>query len=412
MKLNWMFFCYMLWSLCGADTPSETLYLTWQQDPTTTMTFQWLSDPEDNRSQISYQKADEEKWVVGEGKILLFPYTSYFLHRVELTGLTPDTLYKFRLKDGERTYLFRTMPSDLKNPVRFVVGGDMYHDDIEFMNGTSEQAALTEPDFALLGGDIAYSVTGRLTSKQKPERWVEWVKAWHHSMVTPEGRMIPVVAAIGNHDLIGQYNQTPAEARIFSALFPIPGNQIYNVLDFNSYLSLFMLDSGHANPIGGAQANWLAETLEKRANQRYKFAIYHVPAYPSVRSFNTHQSILIRRYWTSLFESGGIQVAFEHHDHAYKRTAPLLQNKIDPKGVVYLGDGGWGVENPRKMQGFIKPFYLEKAIPMRHFLVVDLNEKALKVSAVTDKGIVFDEYSNLQEEKDSETEGTKGLKGP
>lgn len=392
MKLKLSLFFVFLLCKCWSALPSETLYLTWQQDPTTTMTMQWLSLPDDKESQLSYQKADEEQWHSVEGKIFLFPYTSYFLHRVELANLLPNTLYKFKIADSDRIYLFRTMPSTLTKPVRFVVGGDMYHDAIEFMNGTSRQAALTEPDFALLGGDLAYAVTGRLTSKQRPERWIDWLKGWHETMITKEGMLIPTIAAIGNHDLIGQYNQTPAEARIFAALFPIPGNQIYNVLDFDSYLSIFFLDSGHANPIGGAQTAWLKEALDKRSHQLYKFAIYHVPAYPSVRSFNTTQSVYIRRYWTSLFEAGGIQMAFEHHDHAYKRTAPLLQNKIDPKGVVYIGDGGWGVETPRKMQGFIRPFYLAKSIPVRHFLVVDLNQDALRVSAVTDKGVVFDEY--------------------
>ena len=88
-------------------------------------------------------------------------------------------------------------------------------------------------------------------------------------MVTPQGYLVPVVAALGNHDLIGHFDQTPAQAAIFSALFPMPEKNIYNVLDFNSYLSIFILDSGHANPIGGQQASWLRTAL-KHAN------VYHI----------------------------------------------------------------------------------------------------------------------------------------
>ena len=124
----------------------------------------------------------------------------------------------------------------------------------------------------------------------------------------------------------------------------MPGHQIYNSLDFGSFLSLILLDSGHANPIEGAQTQWLNNVLEKRQNILHRFAFYHVPAYPCVRSYRTKQSVLIRKTWIPLFEKWGIQVAFEHHDHAYKRTYPLLKNRIQPHGIIYLGDGGWGLK--------------------------------------------------------------------
>jgi hypothetical protein len=33
---------------------------------------------------------------------------------------------------------------------------------------------------------------------------------------------------------------------------------------------------------------------------------------------------------------------FEHHDHTYKRTHPLLDGRTSERGIVYLGDGSWG----------------------------------------------------------------------
>lgn len=73
------------------------------------------------------------------------------------------------------------------------------------------------------------------------------------------------------------------------------------------------------------------------------FPVYHVPAFPSVRSFSNQTSAAIRRNWVPLFERFGIKVAFEHHDHAYKRTVPIREEAIDPeRGIVYFGDGAWG----------------------------------------------------------------------
>lgn len=388
-----LFFC-LVYSFCYADLASDTVYLTWQKDPTTTMTVQWVSATSDKDSRLLYRARNETTWQEAEGSWFKFPQTSqYLIHRIELTNLEPDTDYLFKLLHDDKTYLFRTMPSSLIRPLRFVVGGDMYHDGIHLMTEMCQQAAKVNPSFALVGGDIAYSVGSIHLPFQKINRWIEWLKAWHHSMITPEGRLIPIIAAIGNHDLAGHYDQTPAQAKIFSSLFPMPGESIYNVLDFSSYLSLLILDSGHANPIAGHQANWLKNSLDARQHMQHRFAIYHVPAYPSIRDFNNTHSKAIRQHWVPAFESGNLHAAFEHHDHAYKRSHLLLNNAIHPKGVLYLGDGAWGIEKVRKMKSVKQPFYLAKFASTRHVIVVTLQPTQQHFMCVDDQGRMIDEYS-------------------
>jgi hypothetical protein len=53
------------------------------------------------------------------------------------------------------------------------------------------------------------------------------------------------------------------------------------------------------------------------------FPVYHVPGYPSVRAFDGATSAQVREHWAPLFERAGVRVAFENHDHAYKRTHPI-----------------------------------------------------------------------------------------
>jgi hypothetical protein len=383
----------LFYSSCQADLASETVYLTWQRQPDTTITIQWLSHSDQFNDRIRYQRYDETTWHFVEGTHdSLLPHSGCFLHRVELNGLKPDTDYYFKLDQYDKEYAFRTMPTTLIHPIRFVVGGDMYHDELSLMDQTCRQAAKTNPSFALVGGDIAYAVQ-KMHSLENTQRWVDWIKIWSQSMVTPGGRLIPVIAVLGNHDLPGQYHQHPTQAKTFSALFPMPGKQIYNVLDFGSYLSVILLDSGHANPIGGKQTNWLNFVLQNRQHVLYRFAIYHIPAYPSIRSFHNRLSAAIRRHWVPLFEKGGIQVAFEHHDHAYKRTYPLLNQHIDPQGVIYVGDGAWGIEKPRKPSIFRRrPFYLNQFASTRHFIVVTLQEKHSHLMTLDDQGRVIDEF--------------------
>lgn len=373
---------------------SETIYLTWQRNPESTMTIQWISPIEDPADTIEYQAADavEHEWQLIKGIHFPFPKTSqYLIHQVELTQLKPDTLYRFRFPQTAQTYLFRTAPERLNPSVQFVAGGDMYHDSMEEMKETSREAAKTDPLFALIGGDIAYAV-GRANSDESVAKWVEWIQAWHETMVTKEGRLIPVIVAIGNHDLIGFYDQTPAQAAIFSALFPMPGKQIYQVLDFGSYLSIFILDSGHANPIKGEQVKWLQHALKERQNQLHRFAIYHVPAYPSIRPYHNQRSNLIRLYWVPEFEKGNVELVFENHDHAYKRTKPLLRNRVNENGIVFVGDGSWGISKPRSPYFNRKRYYLERLVSQRHFLFIKLEKDQTEVRAIDFRGKEFDKF--------------------
>lgn len=392
------FICILLWSMAGrafGDLAHETLYLTWQRDPTTTMTIQWLTPQQETMSEIVYHPSQASEDVhKAAGVVFPFPTApQYLIHRVELTNLQPDTEYIFSLPPESSEYRFLTAPAHLTGDLRFVVGGDMYHDAISFMIKTSKQAAATSPLFALVGGDIAYAVSSRYYSVQKIDRWIEWIQAWHSAMVTPEKRLVPVIAALGNHDLIGEFGQTSLQAQVYSALFPMPGPQIYNALDFDHYLSLFILDSGHANPIAGAQTEWLARTLEERATVTHRFAIYHVPAYPSVRGAKDPNSTAIRTHWVPLFEKWRLHAAFENHDHTYKRTYPMLGGSPHPQGIIYFGDGAWGIEKPRVAKK--RPSYIDKFASLRHFILVTLTPTGEEFKSIGDDGQLIDQYKQF-----------------
>lgn len=382
------------------------LYLTWQRSPETTMTIHWITHPNRQESVVEYRKPNESQWRESTGSVKQLPNDNpYFIHTVELTNLEPNQNYFFRTGSDALEYKFRTMPADLDGTIRFIVGGDMYHDGLDLLHQTNRQAAKTDPMFALVGGDIAYA-TGKNFSVlpnwmqkwidnlfgQKIDRWMEWLIAWKKDMVTPDGRLIPMLPAIGNHDTSGQFDQTPENAPFFYSLFSMPGSQGYNVLDFGSYMSIFILDSGHTHPIAGLQESWLEHALKERTDVPNKFAIYHVPAYPSYRKVNNKYSLLIRNHWVPLFEHYGLSAAFENHDHAYKRTHPILNGRVDASsGVLYLGDGGWGIKKLRKPKTSYQRWYLAKTASLRHFIMVTINQDQRYFTAITSEGLILDE---------------------
>ena len=168
-------------------------------------------------------------------------------------------------------------------------------------------------------------------------------------MVGRDGRLIPMVACIGNHEVDGGYNKPRDKAPFFYALFdglyPETG---YATLDFGDYLSLVLLDTGHTTPIDGEQTDWLEKTLKERADHPHVIVVNHVPAYPSFRNDRTARTARRapasgnRKHWVPLFEKYRVPVVLEHHDHTFKRTKPLLDGLAHDNGVLYLGDGSWG----------------------------------------------------------------------
>ena len=398
-------FCFIFISLgLQAEIKNEPIavYLSWQRDPTRTMVVQWVSSMEQENDEVFYKRDEDDSWQIAVGLHAPFPEREPFLlHRVELTGLTPNSVYFFRTGWQGKEYKFRTMPTHLDKPLRFVVGGDMYHDDVKTLAETNRQAAAQDPYFALVGGDIAYASSNSLEwSNEKRKRWLTWLIIWKQHMVTNEGFLIPMLAAIGNHDTDGKDGQTPKQAPFFYFLFPFPGEQGYNVLDFGDYLSIIALDTGHTHPIPGAQTFWLYQALQSRWQMPHKFAFYHVPAFPSVRDFKGKTSASIRQNWVPIFENFGLTTAFEHHDHAYKRTHPLFQGRPDNlRGVLYLGDGAWGIKKPRVPRKPTKDSYLAATAPARHFILVSLSEHYRYYHAIDYRGNTIDVY--IQETKNA-----------
>ena len=126
-------------------------------------------------------------------------------------------------------------------------------------------------------------------------------------MVTPDGFMIPLLSAIGNHD-----SGTNHAAQVYDAegssgpwvgdddprlppmlrLFPHetpprPPSQrrtYHHHHAANGSISFVVLDSGYVASVDGAQRAWLAEALtarSARSNSSWSFAAYHVPLYAS-----------------------------------------------------------------------------------------------------------------------------------
>jgi hypothetical protein len=372
------------------DKPSfdpPVLFLTWQRDPTTTMTVQWIGSAEEGAKRpIWYSKKGSIEWRQMPSVARPFPMSNQQIFRTELTGLEPDAEYRFRVGLDSAEKKFRTMPAKATDALQFISGGDSgIGDAAQHINRV---AAGQDPMFVILGGDLAYE------NGKDGATFLQFLKNYSSQLIDDQGRLIPLLACIGNHEVNGGYDKTRREApffySVFDGLFSETG---YATLDFGDYMSVVLLDSNHTTPVAGEQTSWLAQQLKQREDRENLFVFYHVPSYPSYRTYDLdaaesgtgHDS---RKHWVPLFERYNVDSVYEHHDHTFKRTHPLLDGHVDANGIPYLGDGSWGKLRRPKTPAQIP--YLAVSQESYHLSLHRIEGNQRFHVALSDKGKVVD----------------------
>jgi hypothetical protein len=435
--------------LLGQDKPKEkvaedlfkpdTLFLTWRQDPTTTMMIQWVGTAFSD-GVIRYRSRSINEWSYGpEATSKPFPVvevprkaepfvqpeyrpgvteiappprgpyapsgpTDHLVFRAELTGLTPGHEYEFMIGARSPVYRFRTMPAKATKEFSFISGGDCGTNAHTLAN--NRIAAAQDPMFALVGGDLGYDNGINGTTA------LQFYRNYSSTMIDSQGRLIPLVTCVGNHEVKGAYGKTLKDATFFTPLFDgLYREHSYATLDFGDYLSLVLLDSGHCAPIAGEQTKWLHDALAARQGKPHLIAVNHVPAYPSYRppegtTAKTGTGLDQRKHWCPLFERHQVDVVLEHHDHTFKRTKPLKGNRVDENtGIVYLGDGSWGqLRVPKEPE---KREYLDTVGTNYHITLHRLEGEQRFHLALGESGKVLDIYRTVKRPRQHQPTGLR-----
>ncbi|MCC5930632.1 MAG: metallophosphoesterase family protein [Cyclobacteriaceae bacterium] len=369
------------------------LFLTWKDDPYTTMVIDYHTKPGyQGSSALQYRVKGAKKWIPASGSNFPYPHHDRTIHRIALNKLKAGKTYEFTLDGFTRIYSFKTLPKGKKKPVRFAIGGDTMHQKA-WMDSTNRAAMVYDPDFIVWGGDLAYA-NG---SPDNIGRWDDWFQSIMETLIHPDGRVVPILVGIGNHEVQRKPEDYVANdanrlryAPFYYSLFAFPGQPGYGVIDFGRYMSFVFLDTDHTNPIDGVQTEWLKETLEARSKTLHIIPVYHVPGYPSNRSYDGGTQTRVREHFVPLFEAHRVKMAFENHDHTYKRTHPLKEGKVvgNGEGIVYLGDGSWGVK-PRNTN---EAWYLARRESLHQCIIVTIEGKSIDMKMVSKEGEVFDSY--------------------
>ncbi len=419
-KLALLWVLTVAWLGSPAVAAPRHVYLTWQDDPARAITVNYHTISSSSSSVATGSTVSQVLFdTVARGgmpstyggravgtrqAIAAVPGRS--VHRVQLTGLLPERSYWFVAGDSLTGFsserAFRTAP-DGEEPLRFVAAGDMGV--AEGSRRLQAVAADQEPLFALLGGDLAYTDGDW---DQWPV-WDRWLDNWQELMVTPAGYTVPIVSAIGHHEVSGGYGGAPDNAPIYLSYLAQAGDRSYYLRQVGSRLVIFLLDSGHLASHGGAQAQWLEQQMAAHAGVPVRLATYHVPLFPGFRLPSTKYSKTGRRSWQPVFDRYGLTAAFENHDHVFKRTHPIRGDHIDPRGTLYLGDGSFG-RGPRMTRGprqvhLRRRWYLDRLESKGHIWRVDVAGDSVVFAAVDQRGRVFDRTARRSPGRPTRTSG-------
>src|SRR3990167_9321149 len=117
-----LFFCLPFYTLHAA---LSALYLSWYEDPTTTMTIQWHCPLDKDEKSLQLIEPNKTKKTYSSAH---HPFSdkAIIIHTVTLTNLAPNTTYSFQIGEKGKLYTFQTAPKTLSSPLRFCIGGDLY----------------------------------------------------------------------------------------------------------------------------------------------------------------------------------------------------------------------------------------------------------------------------------------------
>ncbi len=364
---------YLFWS--EVDTSRTITIVHHSSLETNTSTLHFWSEEKVKNKNISDSKM--------KSKVNCHVELKRCIHEFRLSDLTPGQVYEFKIFDKKKelteTKKFKTLPESASE-LTFIDGGDLSTSETAFK--LMEKASAFNPDFVLLGGDIVYD-NGEIGNVGL---WDTWLSYWEKVMITKDGHMIPIIAAIGNHEVNGGWHKEPKDSTLFLKFFRQEGDQTYFLRKLSSLGILMILDSGHIKT-HDSQIPWIKKTLSESKSIPLKMVAYHVPVFPSVRSSSDPWVSEGKKYWPQVFEGNEVNVVFEHHDHALKRTHPIRDNKIHPNGVIYIGDGCMG-KSPRDVK---KEWYLAQAKSIEHFWVGTITKGELNLKAIGINGEIFDE---------------------
>lgn len=327
----------MEWTKSSQSAKPKSLVTTIKGEASTSRAFTWVTSRTDTAvvQLVAGEQLDEAVFE-GDQVMMIEGITSVVelgqgkqqsVHKAEVTGLKPGTLYTYRVGSGQdkewsQMEQFRTESAEAK--------------EFTFLNVTDSQG-VTEADFELWGNTLnkAFQTfpdaglivhNGDLTDDPEDEHaWEAFFDA-----AQPWIAQVPLMPVTGNND------EVDGDVERYVSHFNLPDNGAPGVVAGTSY----SFDYGNAhfvmlNTESGIkkQTEWLREDLAA-TDQDWIIVSTHRGAYAG----NRYEKI---DDWVQVFDEFEVDLVLQGHNHEYARSHPLRGGKVVGSGedTVYSREG-------------------------------------------------------------------------
>ncbi|MAT68501.1 MAG: metallophosphoesterase [Planctomycetaceae bacterium] len=302
-------------------TPApDRVVLTWSGDPATSIDVTWRTDDTVEKSTVEFVPAADIVGNLEHGNVPICctveGTSADFasdrgpsrMHTAHLEGLRPDTMYAYRVGNGQfwsEWLQFRTAAAEAK-PFTFIYFGDAQNAIRSLWSRVIREANLRAPRaaFMLHAGDL-------INSRNSDAEWGEWFGAggWINGT-------IPSVATPGNHEYGGGAHVDDHWRPQFA--FPLNGPPGLEETAYWFDYQGTRIISLNSNERLQQQRHWLKSLLDDPERPKWTIVTFHHPIYSAAKERDNAE---LREQWQAVLEEGGVDLVLQGHDHAYARSA-------------------------------------------------------------------------------------------
>ena len=324
------------------QTPTDTsIWVTWQTTSGTESTVEYGT----TEANLSSSVSGTHDAITG----------SWIWHKVQLTGLTPDTAYYYRIKTGSdtsSTFRFKTQPADGNSTghYRFIILGDHQRSDDRYGDLVNAAKAKAEATWGTPLEDHARLIVNTGDESQEGNLLNHWNRV-QFGEGAPLTQNIPCITVVGNHDDGGNFgSDTNVGGGIgyYSRLFTYSddANFHYNGMTGNhgdNYYSFQVGNIGficeNSNQVWQDQTNYVnnvAAAMKTDNTIEWVFNNCHHPMYAEQLPGDARQFV-IDNYAEAVINTGKAGLIMSGHAHLYARGAMAE----DPTYHMINGGASW-----------------------------------------------------------------------
>jgi len=342
------------------------------------ITIMWVTNGSET-SKVEYNNETFTKNISNNNhQCIATPDTTCF-HRVNLTGLKPDSSYKYRVHFNNSlnlwtdNFTFHTAP-DANSSFRIAVYGDSRLDFSNSIDATKHSEVVKQiinhdPEIVIHVGDFA--LNGKCYN--------EWVPQFF-SPVEPFLHNISFFTAIGNHEV---QNFACPESKILLYNYFFPEKNWY-AFTYGSarFIGLQVENEQYNINKNLAQLEWLNIELNSSEylKAKWHFVFLHSSIYTN--DINHTNNLKVINQLVPLFQTKGMDFVFSGHSHTYERGSK--------DGIYYIVTGGGGADISKfRDNTSYNPFSQVRILDYNH-VTLDITPENVTMNAWYNNGSILD----------------------